>query len=101
MACDICPNPIESESPSPEMPMYVSSWLAAAGPVATAGIRPCTELNPWAPDAKYVGVLDEQPMPLILAIRCGCMESSQRARIRAAVIESCPQPAHSVDMAPS
>src|SRR5690349_23293314 len=40
-------------------------------------------------------------MPLIFAIRCGGMESSQRARIRAAVIESCPQPAHKVDMAPS
>jgi hypothetical protein len=45
--------------------------------------------------------LDEQPMPLILAMRCGWMESSQRDRIKAAVIESCPHPAHNVDIAPS
>ncbi len=40
-------------------------------------------------------------MPLIFAARCGGTSSSQKACTMAAVIESCPQPAHSVDMAPS
>ena len=42
MAWQNWPSPIESESPSPEMPMYVSSRLAALAPVAIAGMRPCT-----------------------------------------------------------
>src|SRR5438132_2367011 len=95
------PRPIERESPSPEMPMYVSSRLAAFAPVAIAGMRPCAELNPCAPLTKYVGVFDEQPMPLSLAIMWGGVASSHRARVRAAVIESCPHPAHSVDIDPS
>ena len=40
-------------------------------------------------------------MPLSFAIMCGSIESSQKARVMAAVMESCPQPAQSVDMAPS
>ncbi len=40
-------------------------------------------------------------MPLSLAIMCGGVESSQNARVMAAVMESCPQPAHRVDMDPS
>ena len=36
-----------------------------------------------------------------LAIRCGGVESSHSARTSAAVMESCPHPAQSVDMAPS
>ena len=40
-------------------------------------------------------------MPLSLAILCGSVESSQNARVMAAVMESWPQPAHSVDMVPS
>ena len=40
------PRPIDSESPSPEMPMYTRSRFAAFAPVASAGMRPCTPLNP-------------------------------------------------------
>ena len=64
-------------------------------------MRPCTELKPWDAEAKYAGVFDEQPMPDSFAIRCGGMDSSKAAWISAAVIESWPQPAHSVDMPPS
>src|SRR5947209_20288223 len=83
------------------MPMYTSSRLAALAPVAMAAMRPCAELKPWAPLTKYVGVLEEQPIPLSLAIMWGGVDSSQKARTIAAVTESCPQPAQSVDMAPS
>src|SRR5215469_16807881 len=101
MAWHICPSPMESESPSPEMPIYVRPRLAAAAPVAMAGMRPCAELNPCAPPTKYVGVFEEQPMPLSLAMWCGGVQSSQKARVTAAVMESCPQPAQSVDIEPS
>src|SRR5215216_3871564 len=40
-------------------------------------------------------------MPLIFAARCGGRSSSHRACTSAAVTESWPQPAHSVDIAPS
>ena len=83
------------------MPINVSSRLAALAPVAIVAIRPCAELNPWAPRTKYVGVLEEQPMPLNFAIVCGGVESSQNACEIAAVTESCPHPAQSVDIAPS
>src|SRR5436190_21897522 len=101
MAWQRWPRPIDSESPSPDTPMYTSSRLAALAPVAMAAMRPCAELKPCAPLTKYAGVLDEQPMPLSLAIMWGGVEISHSARTRAAVIESCPQPAHSVDMLPS
>jgi hypothetical protein len=58
-------------------------------------------LNPCAPLTKYVGVFEEHPMPLIFASMCGAIDSSQHARMIAAVTESCPQPAHSVDIDPS
>src|SRR5262252_205783 len=101
MAWQSWPKPMESESPSPETPMYTRSRFAAAAPVAIAGIRPCAELNPCAPLTKYVGVLEEQPIPLNLAIWCGGVDNSQKARVIAAVMESWPQPAHSVDIVPS
>ena len=50
--------------------------VTAAAPVAIAGMRPCAELKPCAPDRKYVGVFDEQPMPDIFATRCGGRSSS-------------------------
>ena len=65
------------------------------------GMRPWAELKPCAPLTKYVGVFEEQPMPLSLATMCGWVSSSHSARMMAAVMESCPQPAHSVDMDPS
>ena len=64
-------------------------------------MRPCTELNPCDALKKYAGVFDEQPMPLIFATLCGGMSSSKNACTIAAVIESWPQPAHSVDIPPS
>ena len=39
-------------------------------------------------------------MPLSLAIICGAADNSQSARVMAAVMESWPQPAHSVDIRP-
>src|SRR5436309_11473754 len=64
-------------------------------------MRPCTPLNPCDCLRKYAVVFDEQPMPLIFAARCGGRSSSQSTWTSAAVTESCPQPAHSVDIAPS
>ena len=64
-------------------------------------MRPCTLLKPCDCRMKYAGVFDEQPMPHILAARCGGDSSSQKACTIAAVIESWPQPAHSVVIAPS
>jgi hypothetical protein len=40
-------------------------------------------------------------MPESLAALCGGIDSSQKAWMMAAVIESCPQPAQSVVIAPS
>ena len=40
-------------------------------------------------------------MPEIFATRCGSIESSKQASMIAAVIESWPQPAHSVETLPS
>ncbi len=40
-------------------------------------------------------------MPESFATVCGAMSSSQNAWMMAAVIESCPHPAHSVVIAPS
>src|ERR1035438_2772770 len=101
MAWARCPSPIDSETPAPEMPMEATSLVAALAPVAMVTMRPWAELKPCAPRTKYVGVLDEHPMPLNLAIMCGGVESSQKACTMAAVTESWPQPAQSVDIAPS
>ena len=48
-----------------------------------------------------MGVFELQPIPDSLATRCGAMASSQHAWMIAALIESWPQPAHSVEIAPS
>ena len=77
------------------------SRFAAFAPLATLGMRPCTELKPCDCLMKYAVVFDEQPMPLIFAARCGGSSSSQNAWMIAAVTESCPHPAHSVLIAPS
>ena len=81
--------------------MYFRSPLTAFAPVATDGIRPCTELNPCDALAKYAGVLEEHPMPLSFDSLCGGMLKSNAAWTIAPVIESCPHPAQSVDMPPS
>src|SRR5213596_2082908 len=101
MLCANCPRPIDAESPSPDTPMYKRSRLARFAPVSTDGIRPWTLLKPCELPRKYVGVFDEQPMPDNVATRCGAMSSSKNAWMIAAEIESCPQPAHSVEIAPS
>jgi hypothetical protein len=75
--------------------------FAAFAPVAIAAMRPCALLKPCAPEMKYVGVLEEQPMPDSFATRCGGMSISWNARMMAAVMESWPQPAQSVDIDPS
>jgi hypothetical protein len=79
----------------------VSDRLAAAAPLVTDGMRPCTELKPCDCFMKYAVVFDEQPIPLIFPTRCGSRAISQPAWMSAAVTESCPHPAHSVDIAPS
>ena len=66
-----CPRPMESESPSPEIPTYRRSLFAAFAPAAIDGMRPCTELKPCASLMKYVGVFDEHPIPDSFATRCG------------------------------
>src|SRR5262245_12676962 len=81
--------------------MYDSSRFAAFAPIAIDGMRPCTELNPWPPETKYAVVFDEQPMPDSFTRFCGSSEIAQQASTMAAVMESCPHPAHSVESAPS
>ncbi len=65
------------------------------------GMRPCTELKPCPPLTKYAVVLDEQPMPESFTMSFGSSDRPHTASMTAAVMESCPQPAHSVDIAPS
>src|SRR5271168_352497 len=64
-------------------------------------MRPCTELNPCDPLTKYAVVFEEQPMPDSLTSCSGRISSPQQASMIAAVTESCPHPAQSVDMLPS
>src|SRR3982074_2476068 len=101
MQCANWPRPIDAESPSPDTPRYSNSRLARLAPVSTDGMRPCTLLKPCELPRKYVGVLDEQPMPESFATRCGAMSSSKNAWMIALEIESCPQPAHKVETVPS
>ncbi len=77
--------------------MYCSSRFAALAPMPIDGMRPCTELKPCPPLTKYAVVFDEQPMPDSFTRFCGCRSMPQAASTIAAVMESWPQPAHSVD----
>ena len=77
------------------------SRFARFAPVSTEGIRPWTLLKPCELPRKYVGVFDEQPMPESFATRCGSTSRLKNAWTIAAEIESWPQPAHSVEIAPS
>ena len=70
--------------------------MAAFAPVVTDGMRPCTELKPWDWLTKYAGVLEEQPMPLILMMRRWSKPSSQAAVMMRWLMLSCPQPLHRV-----
>ena len=96
-----CPMPIDRLSPSPDTPTHTSSRLAAWAPVVIDGIRPCTALSPCASLRKYAGVFPLQPIPDVLTTLCGSTSISQNACTIAAVMESCPHPAHNVDMEPS
>src|SRR5262249_20726603 len=92
--------PIEAESPSPLTPRVSRSRLASMAPVATEGMRPCTELKLWERLMKYAGLLEEHPMPLSFATRSGFTPISYMASIMRSEIELWPQPAHSVVLPP-
>ena len=64
------------------------------------GIRPCKLLKPKVRFRKYVGDLDEQPMPLNFITSSGTMFISYNAVTIWFEIELCPQPWHNVVGAP-
>ena len=74
-----CPIPIDAVSPSPDTPRKAKSLLTMFAPVVTEGILPWTVLNPCDFPRKYAGVLDEHPIPDILAIVSGAIPFSQAA----------------------
>src|SRR6185436_6975222 len=74
--------------------------LASRAPVATDGMRPCTELKPCDWLRKYAGLLLEQPMPESLTTCVGSIPISKNASMIRSVIALCPQPAHSVVLLP-
>src|SRR5262249_23058519 len=101
MAWQNCPSPMDSVSPSPDTPTYLSFRLAAFAPLSNQGMRPLAEVKTCPPLTKYAVVLDEQPIPDSFTRFCGSIDNSQVASTSAAVMESWPQPAHKVDSAPS
>ena len=92
--------PIAPVSPSPLTPIASIVLLASMAPVATDGMRPCTELNPCDWFRKYAGLLLEQPMPDSLSTRFGSTPISKKASMMRSVMALCPQPAHSVVLLP-
>jgi hypothetical protein len=44
--------PIDAVSPSPDTPRASRCLLASSAPVATDGMRPCTELKAWLRERK-------------------------------------------------
>ncbi len=74
--------------------------FASSAPVATEGMRPCTELKLKERDMKYAGDFEEQPMPLIFITRSGMMPISKNASVMRSEMALCPQPAHSVVLPP-
>src|SRR3990172_6432 len=72
------PKPILPVSPSPLTPMPCNVWFAISAPVATDGMRPCSELIACDRLRKYAGLLLEQPMPLNLTMCSGLIESSKQ-----------------------
>src|ERR1035437_148162 len=95
-----CPAPIETVSPSPVTPSAIRFLFASIAPVATEGMRPCTELKLCERFMKYAGLFDEQPMPLNFATRSGCTPISYIASMMRSEIALCPQPAQSVVFPP-
>ena len=92
--------PMAPVSPSPLIPMAIIFRLATTAPVATDGMRPCTELNPCDVLRKYAGLLLEQPMPESLMTSDGSMPSSKNESMMRSVIALCPHPAQSVVLLP-
>src|SRR3954471_10557521 len=91
---------MDAVSPSPLIPSASRSLFASTAPVATEGMRPCTELKLCDLPMKYAGVFDEQPMPDILATRCGSTPISYMASMMRSEIALWPQPAQSVVLPP-
>ena len=92
--------PMAPVSPSPLTPIAIILRFATTAPVASDGMRPCTELKPWAALRKYAGLLLEQPMPDSLMTSVGWMPSSKNESMMRSVMALCPQPAQSVVFAP-
>ena len=80
-------------SPSPLTPMPSMLWFIIIAPVATDGIRPCSELNPCDWLRKQVGDLLEQPMPLNFIKFVGLILRRKATAMIWLEIESWPQPA--------
>ena len=74
--------------------------LASSAPVATDGIRPCTELKPCDWLRKYAGLLLEQPMPESFSTRFASTPRSKHASMMRSEIALWPHPAHSVVLPP-
>ena len=98
--CTNWPMPIAPVSPSPLTPIASRFLFASIAPVATDGMRPCTELNPCDGFRKYAGLLLEQPMPESLMTRFGSTPISKNASMMRSEIALCPHPAHSVVLLP-
>src|SRR6185436_12100842 len=98
--CTNWPMPIAPVSPSPLTPIDSMFLLASMAPVATDGIRPCTELNPCDGLRKYAGLLLEQPMPENFSTCFGSTPISKNASMMRSEIALCPHPAHSVVLLP-
>ena len=87
-------------SPSPVTPTAIILRLATTAPVATDGMRPCTELKPCDVPRKYAGLLLEHPMPDSLMTWLGSTPISKNESINRSVMALWPQPAHSVVLVP-
>jgi hypothetical protein len=94
------PMPMAPVSPSPLTPMAIILRLATTAPVATDGMRPCTELKPCDWLRKYAGLLLEQPMPESFTTDVGSTPISKKASMMRSVIALWPHPAQSVVLLP-
>jgi len=78
------------------------SRLARLAPVSTDGIAAVHGIKSVRVAEEVVPVSSTSSrLPEIFATRCGSIESSKQASMIEAVIESCPQPAHRVEILPS
>src|SRR5579862_4285877 len=92
--------PMAPVSPSPLTPIDNMFLLASIAPVATDGMRPCTELNPCDGFRKYAGLLLEQPMPDSFRTRFGSTPISKNASMMRSEMALWPHPAQSVVLLP-